>query len=113
MNSGIYNDKITIIIVSFHSNQIIENLINSIEKNIKILIVENSLDQKLKIDLEKKFKNVQVIIPKRNLGNGGGINFGMRLVKTKFSLYLDADVIPDKNMTNVLLKNTDRQTWAW
>jgi|TARA_B100000959_G_scaffold285779_1_gene361702 GT2 family glycosyltransferase len=108
MNSGIYNDKITIIIVSFHSNQIIENLINSIEKNIKILIVENSLDQKLKIDLEKKFKNVQVIIPKRNLGNGGGINFGMRLVKTKFSLYLDADVIPDKNMTNVLLKNTEK-----
>ena len=108
MNSGTYNDKLTIIIVSFHSNQIIENLIDAIEKNIKILIIENSLDKKLKLHLEKKFENVQVIIPENNLGNGGGINLGLSLVKTEFSLYLDVDVIPDKNMTNILLENTKK-----
>ena len=108
MNSGTYNDKLTVIIVSFHSNQIIENLINTIEKNIKILVIENSLDHKLKLDLEKKFKNVKVIIPKKNLGNGGGINLGFSLAKTEFSLYLDADIVPDKNMINVLLENTKK-----
>ena len=55
MNSRTYNDRLTVIIVSFHSNQIIENLINVIEKNIKVLVIENSLDKKLKLDLEKKF----------------------------------------------------------
>ena len=108
MNSRTYNDKLTIIIVSFHSNQIIENLIDAIEKNIKILIIENSLDKKLKLHLEKKFENVEVIIPENNLGNGGGINLGLSLVKTEFSLYLDVDVIPDKNMTNILLENTKK-----
>ena len=108
MNSRTYNDKLTVIIVSFHSNQIIENLINLIEKNIKILVIENSLDTKLKLDLEKKFANVQVIIPKRNLGNGGGINLGFSLVKTEFSLILDPDIVPDGNMINILLENTKK-----
>ena len=108
MNSIIYNEKVTVIIVSFHSSHIIENLINSLEKNIKILIIENSIDNKLKMDLEKKFKNVQVIIPKKNLGNGGGINLGLSLVKTEFSLYLDVDTVPDQDMIEILLKNTEK-----
>ena len=44
------------------------------------------------------FKNVRIIIPKKNLGNGGGINLGLSLVKTEYSLYLDADVLPKKGM---------------
>ena len=55
MNFKTYNDKLTVIIVTFHSHHIIENLINTIEKNIKVLVIENSLDNKLKLDLEKKF----------------------------------------------------------
>ena len=108
MNSRKYNDKLTVIVVTFHSNHIIENLINNIERSIKILVIENSLDQKLKSNLEKKFENVQVIIPKRNLGNGGGINLGLSLVKTEFSLYLDADIVPDKDMIDILLRNTKK-----
>ena len=108
MNYGIYNEKLTIILVSFHSNHIIENLINTLEKNIRIIVVENSLNKEIKPYLEKKFKNVQVIIPKKNLGNGGGINLGLSLVKTKFSLYLDPDVEPDKDMIDILLKNTEK-----
>ena len=108
MNLKIYNDKLTIIIVSFHSKHIIEDLINVLEKNIKIIIIENSLNDKLKSDLEKKFENVKVIIPKKNLGGAGGVNLGLSLVKTEFSLYLDADVIPEKDMINILLKNTEK-----
>ena len=108
MNSGIFNDQVTAIIVSFHSSHIIQDLIRSIDKNIKIIIIENSLSQEVKIDLEKKYKNVQVVIPKKNLGNGGGINLGFSLVQTEFSLYLDVDTLPDKNMINVLLENTKK-----
>ena len=108
MNFKTYNDKLTVIIVTFHSNHIIENLINTIEKNIKVLVIENSLDNKFKSDLEKKFENVQVIIPKKNLGNGGGINLGFSLVKTEFSLYLDVDTVPDKEMIDVLLEYTKK-----
>ena len=108
MNYGIYNEKLTIILVSFHSNHIIENLINTLEKNIRIIVIENSLNNEIKTYLEKKFKNVQVIIPKENLGQGGGINFGLSLVKTEFSLYLDVDTVPDQDMIEILLKNAEK-----
>ena len=108
MNSRIYNEKITVIIVSFHSSHIIENLINAFEKDIKIIIIENSLDNKLKSNLENKFENVEVVIPKKNLGNGGGINLALSLVKTEFSLYVDADTLPEKTMIDVLLKHTKK-----
>ena len=108
MNYGIYNEKLTIILVSFHSNHIIENLINTLEKNIRIIVIENSLNNEIKTYLEKKFKNVQVIIPKENLGQGGGINLGLSLVKTEFSLYLDVDTVPDKDMIEILLKNAEK-----
>jgi len=108
MNNEIYNEKLTIILVSFYSNHIIENLINNIENNIKIVVIENSLNNEVKLNLEKKFKNVQVVIPQKNLGNGGGINLGLNFVKTEFSLYLDPDIEPDKNMINILLETTDK-----
>jgi|TARA_B110000438_G_scaffold298908_1_gene348017 GT2 family glycosyltransferase len=108
MNSINYNSNLTVIIVSFHSDQIIENLINSIQDDIKILVVENSLNFKLKKHLESNFKNVEVIIPSKNMGNGGGINVGLKLVKTKFSLYLDVDTLPEPNMINVLLEYTKK-----
>jgi len=108
MNFETYHDKLTIIIVSFHSNTIIENLINTLKENIKIIVIENSLNNEVKLYLEKKFKNVQVVIPKKNLGNGGGINLGLSLVKTEFSLYLDPDIEPDKDMISILLKKTEK-----
>ncbi len=45
-----------------------------------------------------------MIIPQTNLGLGGGINLALSLVKTKYSLQLNPDVILDKEMINTLLK---------
>lgn len=48
-----FEKKITFVIVSYRSINVIENCIRSINKNIKIIIVENSNDSKLKFYLEK------------------------------------------------------------
>ena len=50
-----FEKKITFVIVSYRSINVIENCIRSINKNIKIIIVENSNDSKLKVYLEKKY----------------------------------------------------------
>ncbi len=99
-----YKEMLTVIVVTYHSDKIVERLLNAIEKDIQILVVENSLNEKLKTNLEKKFENVTVLIPRENLGNGGGINMGFRNVKTRYSLYLDVDTIPQKNMIEVLIR---------
>ena len=53
--------SLTIVIVTFKSNHLIEKLIKSIPEKFKILIIENSLDKNLKNSLEHSFKNVEVL----------------------------------------------------
>ena len=85
--------SLTIVIVTYKSNHLIQNLVKSIPKDFKILIIENSLDKNLKNSLEKDFKNIEVLIPKENLGFTGAVNYGVKIAKTNFVLCLVADVI--------------------
>ena len=103
-----YQEKLTVIIVAFHSNAIIESLINQLDQSIKILIIENSKDFNLKSKLENKYSNVEVIIPDKNIGVGAAINIGLKNTKTKYSLQISADVLIDKNMIQSLLETADK-----
>jgi len=96
-------NDLTIVIVSFHSNKKIDQLISKINHNIKIIIVENSLNIEYKKFIENKYKNISVIIPEKNLGNGGGINEGIRKTKTKYVLNLDPDThITENSITKLI-----------
>ena len=64
----------TLLIMSFHSKHLVIDLVKSIDKNIPIVILENSQDYDLKDQLEKEHQNVKVIIPKENLGFAKGAN---------------------------------------
>jgi GT2 family glycosyltransferase len=105
--------QLTIILVSFFSNNRIKYLLNKIHNRNKILIIENSLLKKFKHNTEKNYKNTKVIIPNKNLGNGGGINLALKNTNTEFALYLDIDVKITQSIINKLykacIKNKD---WA-
>lgn len=106
-------DKFTIILISFYSHNHIRYLLSKIYKDYKIIIIENSLSKKFKKEIENDYKNTKVIIPKKNLGNGGGINLAIKNIKTKYALYLDIDVTISRNTINKLynacIKN---KNWA-
>ena len=97
-------NDITVIFVSFHSENIIEKSIATINQKIPIVVIENSRNLAFKQKLEKKYSNIKVIIPEQNLGNGAGINHGIKNVNTKYVFYLDVDteLFPDtiKNLIN-------------
>ena len=99
---------LTIIFVSFYSKNLIEKPISQIDRDISIIVIENSLDHELKKNLEKKYSNVRVIIPDKNTGNGGGANIGLRLAKTKFVLYLDIDVDLSHSIIEKLYFNANK-----
>lgn len=94
-------DKITIVITSFRSEKKIIKCLESIKDQCKVIIIENSKNHLLKIELENKFKNVKCIIPNSNLGYAKGNNLGLSKVKTEFALILN----PDAELTTDSLKN--------
>ena len=102
---------LTIIIVAFKSEEKIEDCLNSIDPNIKIIIVDNSNSLILKKKIEHKFKNVEYILSEVNLGYGKANNLALKKVRTRYSLILNPDTILDKNAVkiffNFIEKNID------
>jgi len=94
----------TVLIMSFHSRHLIGELVKNINKNIPIIIVENSQDLDLKNTLENKHQNVKVIIPNKNLGFAKGANLGIAEVKTDYVFINPADVFLPKKCIDDLIE---------
>ena len=103
---------LTAVIVTFNtSEEIILNCLRSIDKNVKVLIVENSNNFVHEKIVESEFSNVEIICTGENLGYGKGNNFGISYVKSEYVLILNPDVICDKefffNIPKVINENQD------
>ena len=95
--------NLSIVIVAYKSSHVIEKLILAIPNKFEIIIVENSLDLNLKNKLEKLYNNVQIIIPKENLGYGKAVNLGLKKSKNNFVCCISPDVeIPTSCFSEIL-----------
>ena len=102
MNNNYYKD-LTILIVSYAASNNVLRILKKIPKEIKVIIVENSKDYKLEKKIKQKFFNAKVVMPPKNEGNGAGINYGYKYIKTKYFIYIDCDVYFKKNLFRILL----------
>ena len=84
--------NISFVIVSFKSFHLIDKIIENIPEENEIIIIENSLDKSLKNKIESLYNNVQVIIPKKNLGYGKALNLGIEKSKSKYVMCMVADI---------------------
>tara|TARA_Y100000590_G_scaffold403843_1_gene490888 strand:+ start:4605 stop:5450 length:846 start_codon:yes stop_codon:yes gene_type:complete len=92
---------ITVVITSFKSDSIIKKCLKSIDKQCKIILIENSNDINFKKEIETEFNNVECILTKENLGYGKANNIGLEKVKSKYALILN----PDATLESSTLKN--------
>ena len=83
---------ITFIIVTFHSDNVIFDCLNSLPNDSKKIVVENSQNLNLKRILEKKYNNLTYILSNENLGYGRANNIGIKLCKTDYVFILNPDV---------------------
>ena len=88
---------LTIVINTFNSDEKIFSCVNSIDQNIKIIIIENSDNLRFKNNLEQKYKNVTCYLAGDNLGYAKGNNLGLSMVKTRYALILNPDTVLEKN----------------
>lgn len=83
---------LSFVIVSFKSLHLLDKIIKNIPKGNEIIIIENSRDELLKTKIENSYNNVQVIIPKKNLGYGGALNLGIAKSKNKYVMCMVTDI---------------------
>ncbi len=89
-------ENITFVIVTFKSEKIINDCLETLPKESKIIVIENSKNINLKKDLEAKYDNIEVIISNNN-GMGSSNNIGLKACKTKFAYVINPDVKFKKN----------------
>ena len=100
---SISRQNLSIVIVTFKSEGVIHECIKSIDKDIKITVVENSNNYQFKDELEKSYKNVSCVLSNENLGMGAGNNIGIKKAETDFVLILNPDVILEPSTINELI----------
>jgi len=100
---SISRQNLSIVIVTFKSEGVIHECIKSIDKDIKITVVENSNNYQFKDELEKSYKNVSCVLSNENLGMGSGNNIGIKKAETDFVLILNPDVILEPSTINELI----------
>ena len=92
---------ITVIINTFNSEDQIYSCLDTIDKSVNVIIIENSANNNFKRATELKYSNVNCELAQKNLGYGKGNNLGLSKVKTKFALILN----PDAQLKNDTLNN--------
>ncbi|WP_440939512.1 glycosyltransferase family 2 protein [Candidatus Pelagibacter sp.] len=91
----------------FFFEKTISSILNQSYKNFEIILIydDNNLEELdfLK-NIKKKFKNVRLIINKKNLGPGLSRNKGILLSKGTYIAFCDADDIWKKNKLNLQIE---------
>ena len=100
---SISRQNLSVVIVTFKSEAVIHECIKSIDKDIQVIVVENSKNFEFKDELEKIYKNVSCVLSSKNLGMGAGNNIGIRRAETDFVLILNPDVILEESTINELI----------
>ena len=100
---SISRQNLTVIIVSFMSENVIHECIGSIPKDIKIVVVDNSNNKSFKNEIEKKYNNVRCILSEYNIGMGAGNNFGLSKIDTDYGFILNPDVVLRNDTINEII----------
>ena len=90
---SITRQNLSVIIVSFKSDHVIDKCINSIDNQMEIIVVDNSNDIDFKKKIERKYNNVKCILSSSNIGMGAGNNLGIKNVSNDYAFILNPDVI--------------------
>ena len=97
--------NLTVIIVTYRTTKkIIEDCIKSVDKRVKILIIENSKKFDHAQYFKKRFPKVKIVCSGKNLGYGKANNLGLTLSKTDYALIINPDIICEKRFFSNLSK---------
>ena len=93
----------TFVITTYRSSEVIFECVKDIPKDIKIIIVDNSANEKLKLEIEKNFTNTNYYLMPENYGYGKGNNFGILKSNTDYVFIINPDTkINDEKFSEII-----------
>jgi len=104
MKKNIKFKDISFIIVSYRSDSVINSCLNALPEESPKIIIENSNNKNLKLNLENNYSNLNCILSKKNLGYGVANNIGVRNSNTEYIFIINPDVIINKQSLKDILK---------
>ena len=99
------NKLITLVFSAYQSHHLLPNIIKKIDKNYKIIVIENSDNQQIKKSIESEHQNCKVVLNNSNLGYAKASNIGFKLIKTEYALLLNTDIIIYENQIEEMEKH--------
>ena len=106
-------NDLSVIITTFKSDKKIHACLDSLPKNQRVLIVENSNNEEFKRSIENRYSNVQCILTKSNKGYSVANNIGLLKVKTKYALVLNPDATVEKKAIDEFLISANKNPDFW
>ncbi len=92
--------KVTIVIITKDTKELLENLLNSIQQDLslqpligKIIIIDNASADATEEMVKKKFPAVVYVRNKKNMGFAFSVNKGASLAQDEYILFLNSDTI--------------------
>ncbi len=86
------DNNVTVILISHRSKELVLKFIENIYNKFEIVIIDNSNDKELENELLINYPKINFKIID-NYGYGAAINYGSKLVKTKYFLVSNPDII--------------------
>ena len=99
--------KVTIILVTFKSQHIIEKCLNNLEEGYNKILIENSNDSNFTNYLEKKYKNLKCYNTGYDAGFGSAVNIGFEKAQTEYVISMNPDSFPEKGCLEKLIKTAE------
>ena len=103
---------ITFVITTYKSENTVYNCLNSLPKEVSKIVIENSNNADLKIDLEKKYENLQCYLMTENLGYGKANNIGIHKSESDYVFILNPDAKLFKNTLNDLCQVLSQEDFS-
>jgi len=102
------NNKITVVINTFKSEDKIYHCLDSINTDYKVIVIENSNNRDFKKKIEVKYNNVKCYLTGENLGYAKGNNLGLSKVDSQYALILNPDAVLENETINNFLISADK-----
>jgi len=104
--------EITFLITTFRSEKVIYNCLQDLPEISQKIVIENSGNKNLKIDLEKKYKNLRCMVMNTNKGYGCANNIGIKESKTNYVFIINPDVFLRKKKLNDIISIIGNQKFS-